>query len=221
MPFLFGSGCGRSPEGLDGALARLRREGRLGLVIRLPADPDRRRAIGDVLRGIVRDRNLDTHEALLEAAFLCLEDEAVRSRLRGARPGEDLLLVDGDGYVMAGCKIGRVGDLLDAARGLLYGAEDERLRERAAATRKNATREALAAFEELARCTHTSRVVPHAASLLPLLILARREGVEPLADRAADVLCEYEDAREARDPEANLPYGLGFQTRHRGANCSE
>lgn len=131
LPGLYVLGCSRAPSWFNEALARMRSEGKPGLVLRLPADPKLRCRYGHSLWWLMEDDEASSVEISRQAVFLCLEDEATRALLSGARDGEDLLLIDPDGVVLDGRRLDDPIGLSAAAVELLDGPKLARLRARA------------------------------------------------------------------------------------------
>ncbi|HEX7898408.1 MAG TPA: hypothetical protein VF950_11655 [Planctomycetota bacterium] len=131
LPFLPGLGCSRAPSWFGEALIKMRREGKPGLVLRLPRDPKGRCRIGHALAWILEREDVDGLEVAHQAVILCLEDPGVRSLLSGARDGEDLLLIDADGTVLDGRRLDEESDLTELAGELLDGPKLSRLKARA------------------------------------------------------------------------------------------
>ena len=216
-------GCCPEPEWLPAALDHLRRERKLGLVLRLPREPDRRCAIGHELEAIADEATLDGREILLEALFLCMEDDVVRACLRGAPEGFDVLLIDARGTVIDGHAMDSPDDLLETARCLLDGESGERLAERVDAARRLCPPEALAAYKRRTEGPDTERAIAHAASILPLLIHGRHQREDlHLAWWSDRVLCAYLRALPASSWDGSSPHGARFQPYDpRATRCCE
>jgi hypothetical protein len=198
LPAIFGlGGCSRSPSWFGEALRKIRSEGKPGLVLRLPTDPESRCGFGHRLARLVTREDVTGLEVSLQSVLLCLEEDDVRRQLDGARDGEDLLLIDGEGRVLDGLALDPQADLAEQAGKLLDGRALSRLKEKAAAAAKSAPAEALAALDDpasLPKWAHT---------LLPLLILKHRENVN------AGVEAAIESLAPASPP---LPYGASMRT---------
>ncbi len=220
-PLVLGLGaCGSEPDWLGPALERMEREGRLGLVIRLPADPDRRCALGHALVDLLERRDLDVREMLLEADFLCLGDRAIRS-LRGPSSGGGLLLIDARGTIMDACALEDPWDLGAQARRLLHGGSGERLEVRARAARTKCSPEAIEAFERSTRdpVADVDLARTHAASLVPLLVRERAQRDDlPRSEWAERVLAAHADSVEGRRSDFRLPYGAETRAGPRGGD---
>jgi hypothetical protein len=133
FPAIFGlGGCSRSPSWFGEALGKMRGEGKPGLVLRLPADPALRCAYGHEMSWRMEDTSAEGLEVSRQAVFICLEDEAVRTLISGAREGETLLLIDADGVALDGRALSGPADLCRAAGEMLDGPGLSRLQARAA-----------------------------------------------------------------------------------------
>ena len=125
------AGCARAPAWFFDALQAMRKEGKPGLVFRVPADAKRRCSLGHELAWLVERTDVAGLEVTLQAVLLCMEDAALRRWIDGARDGDDVILVDGEGQAQAGAVIDRDKDFATQAADLLEGTGLARLRARA------------------------------------------------------------------------------------------
>jgi len=137
LPFV---GCrpAPAPPWFREALGRLAAERRLGLLVRLPEDKEARHAWGHALVELLNSPDPGLRELLAETQLLCLETSSARALIGGARPDDDLILIDAQGYALDGVRLGPPGEgfpalFLSAGRALAHGPGDVRLRERARA----------------------------------------------------------------------------------------
>lgn len=120
------AGCSRAPAWYFEALRAIRSEGKPGLVFRVPADAKRRCALGHGLAWLVERTDVVGLSVSQRSVLLCLESEGIRRWIDGARDGQDLFLIDGDGVVQAGTLIEADKDLASQAAALLPGHRESK-----------------------------------------------------------------------------------------------
>jgi hypothetical protein len=223
LPLAFGlplCGCERAgaPAWLVDALRRLRADGRLGLALRLPAAKDARCGIGHAISHyLLSVPDADVHEVLAEAALLCLDGDALQASIRGVRPADTLVLVDGDGYAVDGLAFRPKDDwsnFVPSARALLHGAGGARLAERAAAARRRAPAEAVAALDQ--PVPDAAALGPSVGTLIPALVKERLAAPAPRAARLREAVEAYWSASPPAGPGPRMPYGVETTAQMRG-----
>lgn len=223
LPLLYGlplGGCHRvaGPAWLADALRRLRAEDRPGLVLRVPAGKDARCGLGHAISWHLLSRgDADVHEVLAEAALLCLDSDVLQSGIRGARPADTLVLIDGDGFAVDGLPFKPDEDwanFVPSARALLHGPGGRRLADRAARARKRVPAEAVAALD---------RPEPDVAGLgasmgvlIPAVVQARLAAPEPRAARLREAVEAHWTASSGAAPGPRMPYGVETTAQMKG-----
>ncbi len=229
-------------DGPAGALRRLRdemaRTRRPGLLVRFPdSEIERTRLLRALDRALVsspwmvppgafsesRPAETSLDVEVLEVFGLvvaaCAEDSVVRA-VPGARPEDDLLVLDEEGRRIEGdvLPVEELDDphcLVARLRRVVFGLADGRVRDLAARARREAPREAVEALDRLAQGGEESpsdrkTVRAHFWALLPAIVLARTKAKGIAAERLValeqDEALVYDPAR--RGPW--LPYGLEF-----------
>lgn len=185
------------PAWLDGALARLAEEKKPGLVVVLPEDRGARHDWGHVLVQLLNSPDPDLRELFAEAQPLCLERAAARTNLYGLRPQDDLVLIDAQGYAIAGTPFTpRLSDppatFIAAVRPLVRGADGGRLRARAA---------------EVPLASREREEVEPAA--LPYVISERlKDPASPQGLKLRAAIERYVQGANPAAPGPRLPYGI-------------
>ncbi len=223
FPLAFGlplAGCDRvgGPAWLADALRRLRADGRLGLVVRLPAAKDARCGIGHAISYyLLTEPNPDVHEVLAEAAILCLDSDALQASIRGVRPADTLVLVDGEGFAVDGLAFTpkeNWTNFVASARALLHGPGGTRLAERAAQARRRAPAEAVAALDK--PLPDVAALGTSVGALIPALEKERLAAPEPRAARLREAVEAYWSASPPAAPGPRMPYGVETTAQMRG-----
>ena len=210
-------GCRRvpAPDWLEEGLARMRKQNKPGVVLRVPTEKKKRCLLGHQLAHYMNSRKPDVHEIFCEAVFMCLESATVADHIQGARKSETVILIDVDGYAQAGAPALTLGKPYDedsfavTLRSLLHGPGNQRLVARAEALRRKTPVAVVKALDELKTGPDLEILEKHAGSILPLLVRARLEA--DTKDREAKVrrIIEkhFADANvKKRGP--RLPYGV-------------
>lgn len=195
-----------SPEWLRQALARMKKENKFGLAIRVPADYDQRFELSRKLLELLRSEKDEMVELLSSSVLVCLGGKSFPGR-----DGEALALLDLDGKRVDGAKSLEFPTLLT----------DDRIRERAEAIRKTVdvskTLEALEGdLEEAAAAT--AKLEKLAPAIAPLLVYEHRQSKGEVRDRLMAVLQRYVAEFEGKEPGPRLPFGVECKD-HTG--CSE
>lgn len=115
------------PAWFEEARARMRDERKLGLVVRIPADREKRHELGHWVEDLVNKPD----DGLLKTVVpLCLDDEAFREALPGIRADARLLLIDAEGAFVGGGDLRKLQKLIRERAGrprlketLPYGIE--------------------------------------------------------------------------------------------------
>lgn len=226
LPAIFGlplAGCGpaHQPPWASEALAKIRSDGRLGLAVRLPKDPDQRCRIGHRLTWLQNSERLEDREVVADLVVMCFEEDAFRSRFGSRKEG--VLLVDGDGYVLdALAELTPQWDLLGPSlRTLIDGADGARGRERAEAARRRAGADDLRRIGD-PKEEDVKPLVARAGILLPLLVSERSaSSAAPRGNLLRRVIDVHFEALPQTERGPRLPYGIELATGMRGGcgNC--
>jgi hypothetical protein len=226
LPAIFGlplAGCGpaHQPPWVSEALAKIRAEGRLGLAVRLPKDPDQRCRIGHRLTWLQNSGKLEDHEVVADLVVLCFEEEAFHARF--GRRKEGVLLIDGDGYALdAIAELPQAWDAIGPTlRTLIDGADGARGRERAEAARRRAAPDDLRRIAD-PKEADVDPLAAHAGVLLPLLVAERTAApASPRAKFLTQAIAEHFESIPQSERGPRLPYGIELAKGMRGGcgNC--
>jgi hypothetical protein len=214
------AGCSRvgAPAWLSDALARLRAESRPGLVFRVPAGKDQRCALGHGISWrLLNSTDPDVHEVLAEAAVLCLDDAVLKDQIRGARPEDTLVLIDGDGFALDGLVFDpgeEWSNFVPSARTLLHGPGGRRLADRAAQARRRVSAEALAALDRAE--PDVAALAPSVGALIPALVKERQGAADARARRLREAVEGYWAASQPAGPGPRMPYGVETTAQMKG-----
>lgn len=220
LPLLLGfplSGCkpAPAPSWFDDALARMKSEHKPGLVFRLPSSKDHRCLLGHRLIDLHNRGDADVREVFSEAVCMCLEDATVTERIRGARAGDQLIVMDEDGYALDGTLLGpeQLDRFVAEARRILHGEPgNERLKERADSILKSLPAEQRAALERLSSDSDQQALEESAESIMPLLVHRRLTStVEERKKRLRAVIEKHYRSAVPQAPGPRLPYGVQAQ----------
>ena len=210
LPFLFQEID--APAWYAKALSKMRELGRWGLVMVAPDDPKERVAFGRSIYALteLEDEGADAQDLLLETVPIVMTQELANRWLPG--PGNRILLAP-DGKVLARDTVSKEAyapaAFAAAFRPFIHGANNERLRERAAALE---TPEARAALKRLA--IHEQRVdavlelAKHVEKMTPVLARESLEAENEQVRKLSRVVLRRHFADlPPETPGATLPYG--------------
>lgn len=183
-----------SPEWLRQALARMKKENKFGIAIRVPSDPDARATLAARLLELVESEKDEAVQLLCSAVLVCLGDKTFPGR-----DDEGIALFDDSGKRVDGAKS------IDS----LFALIEKRLETRAAALR---TDEIRATIENLSGDLEESskaaaELEKLAPTIAPLLVFEARRTEGVVRDHLRAVLLRH------ATPAARLPYGVECRER--------
>ncbi len=159
----------------------MRSEGKPGIVVVVPSDPTAAAVVADQLARVYGDGGAPVRRVLCEAVLACVREG---TPIDGAASGWNLLLLGPDGKAIDGCHAPAIdlgGRFASIAGGILHGADDARLAERAVSERTALGAKAAKRFDEAVAAIGegefddreaASRVLaelaPHAVAMLAL-----------------------------------------------------
>jgi hypothetical protein len=191
------------PEGLAAALAKLKADGRQGLVVRLPKDGDQRCKLGHLLADQLNSQHPLARETLAVVGILCLEEAAVRARFGADAAKHEALLIDADGRFLEG------RSSFKEYRSLVEGADGARFRERAEAARTKADAAARDLVARVATEEDVRALTAKSGDLLPWLASERRR--EPESERGKRIeraIGAWYERLPEEEVGVRLPYGI-------------
>ena len=213
------------PQWWTAAYDQVKGGDRVGVALRIPKDRAVARALGRTLVDLCARGTLDQRLLFVAAAVVCLSDAQIAAFVKGARPEDDAILFSGlaeriDGIAIPageGSDGARVGEAL---RALVEGAQGERLAALAQQRKAAATKDELAAYEQLEVTTEGSLTWAFPGKLLPVLIAERRAATTDPARRAKIDRALEEGVNQGRyrtPVHAEQPYGVEMSSE--GGGC--
>lgn len=206
------------PSPLEPVLARMRAEGKPGILLRFPDEPELRQVLVDALSNALDHEGPepDACEIFLDAVVACCEREVVDRAVPDGAPIENAILVDDRGCRVAADVIPweaatDARELVSRLRRLLFGERLERLRARAEASLRAASPSTRRAFEavltdEPADWWKDARFL---APVVPALTLRRMVASDPpLARRLRFAVSALFQRHEEETIGPALPFGL-------------
>jgi hypothetical protein len=212
-------GCKRSPPVptycFQQAVKRAAADTKLGVAIVLPADRTLRCTLGHHLVSLAHGGAPEAREILVEAVFVCIERGDLAACIPGARADDTVVVFDETGRFVQGLPLDydKFADhLIDVARGLVHGDQNERLRDRAEALRKQASPALLRAIADPDPPENYSYLSRGAGQMLPLLIYERLTTRSDTHRTAfASLIQTHVATVEDEGPRRRLPYGIVTQ----------